>query len=278
MKILGIDNNSKTVKGLKQNISTAIIYLAPSNASGVTNTCPSASKQCREACLFTAGRGRMSLIQEARINKTKFLVNDEETFLRQLWKETAAHEKRCNKNDLFAAERLNGTSDLAWEDYHLDGQNIFEAHPNIQFYDYTKRMDRAVKFANGLYPKTTIWHSRAAKHQRLNGARSSQTWRERGNGLLEGITRRRFRRLPRYQWRRKRCSLPWSDWRGGGSQVQANKGRQSCRNGFHTQKQKPYIKMKKKDKNDIDNNPIHIRNNSDSNSNHEERYEKWEIT
>ena len=153
MKILGIDNNSKTVKGLKQNISTAIIYLAPSNASGVTNTCPSASKQCREACLFTAGRGRMSPIQEARINKTKFLVNDEETFLRQLWKETAAHEKRCSKNNLFAAERLNGTSDLAWEDYHLDGQNIFEAHPNIQFYDYTKRMDRAVKFANGLYPK-----------------------------------------------------------------------------------------------------------------------------
>ena len=115
MKILGIDNNSKTVKGLKQNISTAIIYLAPSNASGVTNTCPSASKQCREACLFTAGRGRMNPIQEARINKTKFLVNEEEVFLLQLWKETAAHEKRCSKNNLFAAERLNGTSDLAWE-------------------------------------------------------------------------------------------------------------------------------------------------------------------
>ena len=87
-KILGIDNNAKTIKGRKKQYSTAIIYLAPSNASGVTNTCTSASKECRKACLFTSGRGRMSPIQEARINKTKFLVNDEETFLRQLWKET----------------------------------------------------------------------------------------------------------------------------------------------------------------------------------------------
>jgi hypothetical protein len=85
-KILGIDNNAKTVKGRKKQYSTAIIYLAPSNASGVTNTCTSASKECRKACLFTSGRGRMSPIQEARINKTKFLVNDEEKFLRQLWK------------------------------------------------------------------------------------------------------------------------------------------------------------------------------------------------
>lgn len=152
-KILGIDNNSKTVKGLLEQISTAIIYLAPSDASGVANLCTSASKQCRKACLFTAGRGRMSPIQEARINKTKFLVNDEEKFLRQLWKETEAHEKRCAKKNLFAAERLNGTSDWRWEDCLLDDQNIFEAFPNVQFYDYTKHIDRAVKFANGLYPK-----------------------------------------------------------------------------------------------------------------------------
>ena len=153
MKILGIDNNAKVVKGLKQNISTAIIYLAPSNASGVTNTCTSASRGCRAACLFTSGRGRMNPIREARINKTKFLVNDEEKFLRQLWKETANHIKLSDKKDLFAAERLNGTSDLRWEDYKLDGQNIFEAFPNLQFYDYTKHIDRAVAFANGKLPK-----------------------------------------------------------------------------------------------------------------------------
>ena len=151
-KILGIDNNAKTIKGRKKQYSTAIIYLAPSNASGVTNTCTSASKECRKACLFTSGRGRMSPIQEARINKTKFLVNDEETFLRQLWKETNNHIKLSNKKGLIPCERLNGTSDLRWEDYKLEGQNIFESFQDLQFYDYTKHLDRAVAFANGKLP------------------------------------------------------------------------------------------------------------------------------
>ncbi len=151
-KILGIDNNAKTIKGRKKQFSTAIIYLAPSNASGVTNTCTSASKECRKACLFTSGRGRMSPIQEARINKTKFLVNHEETFLRQLWKETSNHIKLSNKKGLIPCERLNGTSDLAWENYRLDGQNIFQAFQDLQFYDYTKHLSRAVAFANGKLP------------------------------------------------------------------------------------------------------------------------------
>ena len=152
MKILGIDNNAKTVKGRKKQFSTAIIYLAPSNASGVTNTCTSASRGCRAACLFTSGRGRMNPIREARINKTKFLVNEEEKFLRQLWKETSNHIKLSNKKGLIPCERLNGTSDLRWEDYKLEGQNIFESFQDLQFYDYTKHLDRAVAFANGKLP------------------------------------------------------------------------------------------------------------------------------
>ena len=152
MKILGIDNNAKTVKGLKQEISTAIIYLAPSDASGVMNTCTSASKGCRKACLFTSGRGRMNPVKEARINKTKFLFNEEEKFLRQLWKETENHIKLSEKKNLFACERLNGTSDLRWEDMKLDGLNIFEAFPDLQFYDYTKHLNRVAAYANGDLP------------------------------------------------------------------------------------------------------------------------------
>ena len=151
-KILGIDNNAKTIKGRKKQYSTAIIYLAPSNTSKVANTCTSASKQCRKACLFTAGRGRMNPIREARINKTKFLVEDEEKFLRQLWKETDNHIKLSNKKDLIPCERLNGTSDWRWESCTLNGENIFQAFPDLQFYDYTKHLDRAIAFANGELP------------------------------------------------------------------------------------------------------------------------------
>ena len=97
MKILGIDTNAKTRKGLKKGFATAISYLAPSNASGVTNTCPNASKGCREACLFMSGRGVMSPVMEARINKTKFFVNDQRGYLLQLKRELAAFIKSSAK-------------------------------------------------------------------------------------------------------------------------------------------------------------------------------------
>ena len=153
MKLLGIDSNAKTVKGLKKGFQTAIMYLSPSDGSGVMNTCPAASKGCRNACLNTAGRGRMSPVQEARINKTKFLADLEGEFMRQLDKETLAHIKRAARKGLTPCERLNGTSDIAWETYTFDdGSNIFERHPDLQFYDYTKRLDRMFNFLDGHMP------------------------------------------------------------------------------------------------------------------------------
>ena len=94
----------------------------------------------------------MNPVKEARINKTKFLFNEEEKFLRQLWKETANHIKLSEKKNLFACERLNGTSDLRWEDMKIDGLNIFEAFPDLQFYDYTKHLNRVAAYGNGLFP------------------------------------------------------------------------------------------------------------------------------
>jgi hypothetical protein len=38
--------------------------------------------------------------------------------------------------------RLNGTSDLSPEQFHLDGKNILEIFPEVQFYDYTKVYNR----------------------------------------------------------------------------------------------------------------------------------------
>ena len=45
------------------------LHLAPHTLSGY-NVCPHASKGCAEACLNTAGRGRMNMVQDARIKKT----------------------------------------------------------------------------------------------------------------------------------------------------------------------------------------------------------------
>ena len=149
MKILGIDTNAKTRKGEKRGYATAITYLAPSNASGVTNTCPSASKGCRKACLFTSGRGVMTPVMEARINKTKFFVNDERAYMAQLKKELVAFIKSSSKKSKIPCTRLNGTSDIAWEDILVDDQNVMETFAGLQFYDYTKRSDRMDNFLDG---------------------------------------------------------------------------------------------------------------------------------
>ena len=153
MKLLGIGSDAKTVKGEKKGYLTAITYLAPSDASGVTNTCPSASRGCRKACLFTSGRGRMSNVMEARINKTKFFVDNQESFMLQLEKEIVAFIKKASKLDLIPCVRLNGTSDIAWEDIKLEGKNIMERFAGLQFYDYTKRLSRVADYANGKLPK-----------------------------------------------------------------------------------------------------------------------------
>jgi hypothetical protein len=153
MKLLGIDTNAKTRKGQKRGYMTGISYLAPSNASGVMNTCPSASKGCRAACLFTSGRGRMNMVMEARINKTKLFASDSESYLKQLKREIEALVKRTIKIGKIACVRLNGTSDIAWEEYLLDGKSIFDHFPDTQFYDYTKRLSRIADYANGKFSK-----------------------------------------------------------------------------------------------------------------------------
>jgi hypothetical protein len=54
--------------------------------------------------------------------------------------------KQAEKAGLTLLIRLNGTSDIKWEnvffDYDNKKTNIFDLFPNIQFYDYTKIANR----------------------------------------------------------------------------------------------------------------------------------------
>ena len=145
-KLLNIDNNTKTVKGQKKGYKTAILYLAPSTQSGF-QVCPMASEGCKKACLYTAGHGAFSNVQQGRINKTRWFMQDRQSFLTQLKKEISNHIKNCDKKGYIPCVRLNGTSDISWENY-----NIIHAFPNVQFYDYTKIYKRALKYVNGQYP------------------------------------------------------------------------------------------------------------------------------
>ena len=128
--------NYKTVKGEKLGYLTGILYLAPAKISGY-EVCPRRSAGCTAACLYTAGMGAFSNVQQARIKKTKQFFEDRDNFLMQLRKDITALVRKAKKTNMTPAIRLNGTSDIEWTRF-----GIMEEFPEVQFYDYTKVLKR----------------------------------------------------------------------------------------------------------------------------------------
>jgi len=147
MKLLSINHDTKTIKGLEKGYLTGIMYLAPYTLGG-KNICPFAKAAgCIDACLYTAGRGIFNNVQNARLNRTKLYHRDINAFMNQLAIEITAIEKTAIKKGLIPVIRLNGTSDIEWENIRfnyefmgkqLNNVTIFEIFSDLQFYDYTK--------------------------------------------------------------------------------------------------------------------------------------------
>ena len=106
-------------------------------------------------------------IQRARIARTRLYADDRSAFMAQLVREIEAFQRKADKKGLIPAVRLNGTSDIQFETGHpvnrlnpgaaklirrssgatlkrhgailaQSFKSIFEAFPELQFYDYTK--------------------------------------------------------------------------------------------------------------------------------------------
>lgn len=141
--LLSVDN-AKTIKGEKLGYKTYIMYMSPykDNSLG-KNVCAHASKGCAAACLVGSGLGGVyPKVREARRNRTEYFLRDRQRFLLQLDNEIVK-AVRLNKDNSIITIRLNGTSDIPFEDLKVrNGKNIMELHPNIQFYDYTKNWRR----------------------------------------------------------------------------------------------------------------------------------------
>lgn len=156
MKLL-TTGNPKLMKGQKKGYLSFVLHLAPSNLSGY-NVCPMASEGCRAACLNTAGRGGIfkkgettNVIQQARIRKTIMFFEQRDAFMQQLVDDILEGIRKADRENMIPVFRLNGTSDIRWEtipvsDWNKDGivwfENIMQMFPNIQFYDYTKLVNR----------------------------------------------------------------------------------------------------------------------------------------
>lgn len=139
-KLLSVNADSKTVKGVKYGYLTGILYLVPSSV-----LCPCCSEGCRKACLFSAGRGRMKCTQGARMRKTGLYMNQLETFKRWLREDIKRLCAEAQRKRLKPCVRLNGTSDIDVQEVFGDILNEF---PSAQFYDYTKVWNRVAKKPN----------------------------------------------------------------------------------------------------------------------------------
>lgn len=156
--MLSVNQDAKTIKGVKRGYLTGILCLAPHTLSG-RNLCPNASPGCIATCLNTAGRGAFNSVQRSRIAKTKQFTAAPTAFLYALVKDIKSLERKAKRQRMIPLVRLNGTSDIPWENvsyhYPLTSNcrcNVMQTFPHIQFYDYTKSYARMWKFINGGLP------------------------------------------------------------------------------------------------------------------------------
>lgn len=148
--------NPKTMKGEKSGYLTGVLHLLPWKYAGLGNVCPDATEGCRTVCLVFAGRGQMPKIQQQRKAKNQYLREYQNGFMIDLAKDIIALEKKARREGLTPVVRLNGTSDLPWENMICNkswaNMSLMEYFPTVQFYDYTKSASRMKAFLSGKFP------------------------------------------------------------------------------------------------------------------------------
>jgi hypothetical protein len=160
LKLLGVGNNAKTVKGDGSEYLTAILYLAPADTVDGINVCPMAVLAgCKAGCLYSAGRGAMNSVQAARQRKTILWRDFREVFIADLIQDITKFRAYCVKKGITPVVRLNGTSDIHWERY-----GIMEQFPDVQFYDYTKDIKRVRKALPDNYHLTLSYSEASTRY------------------------------------------------------------------------------------------------------------------
>ena len=79
----------------------------------------------------------MTCVQMSRLRKSLFWQQYQAEAIALIKHEIALAEKQAARENWTLLVRLNGTSDIRFENY-----GIIQAFPNVQFYDYTKLANR----------------------------------------------------------------------------------------------------------------------------------------
>lgn len=153
IKLLSINSDAKTIKGIKKGFLTGICYLS----AGAPDICTQATKGCLGCCLQTAGRGVFKSVQEARQKRTELFRSDPEEFYKILAEELNKLSKKALRKNLTPAARLNGTSDCIL----IDPSD----HPEILFYEYTKSLKQLTEYLDRGYASVTFSRSENNWHE-----------------------------------------------------------------------------------------------------------------
>lgn len=135
------ESNPKLIKGQRLGYLSFGLTLAPATSSGY-EMCEGRSPGCTTNCLRFAGRGRMDPVQQARVRKTRALIEEPFAFKRDLRDAIRAAVRRAQRMSLIPCFRLNVLSDWRWEGWRPDGTTILEDFEYETFYDYTALADR----------------------------------------------------------------------------------------------------------------------------------------
>lgn len=148
MKLNLISSGTTNAKTVKNESETYILYLSPYNLNDTgKNICPFATKGCSDACLNSAGRGKFSNVQLARRRKTNLFFSDRKLFLQQLVDDLTKINKKAIKENKLIYIRLNGTSDIDFNQLLLRYFGIsFVSFGSLRFYDYTKDKNKALRY------------------------------------------------------------------------------------------------------------------------------------
>ena len=139
-RVLAVSNDAKTILGVVRGYLTGILYFAPNTVSGY-QVCPMASNGCATACIYHTGRGAFTSVQNGRIRKTRLFFEDRPQFLSNLFWSIRALIRKAKREKLVPVVRLNGTSDIVWENI---APELFSTFPSLTFYDYSKRPGRTL--------------------------------------------------------------------------------------------------------------------------------------
>ena len=159
---------AKSGGGSYDDFDSYLIHFMPSAQAGFI-TCPCASGGCASECLNTAGNmGSLGGKTVARLKRTWQMAKEAPLVVERIKKEIASKLAKAENNNKKLAIRLNGTSDFDWTKYKdKNGQTLFDIFPTVQFYDYTKVVDRVPKLQSQ-HPNYHLTFSRSetAKNQK----------------------------------------------------------------------------------------------------------------